>query len=605
MDKDMSAQDEAGSQNGDSGDNKQQKESTKTAADSNPGSTACCAQRKFFIPVLILGLLAMAGVGIMPFLGEVGMASEKATTTIGKWIGFLGEFHPLFLHLPIGAVMLVLVMEGLRLITLGKYKPNSTLGLLFASATAVFAVVFGYFLYLTGDFSGELIEEHKRDGIIFTILLIATFLIKYSSDIGFMGKLTKPSYIIALLATTATMMSAGHHGGEVTHGDPFDKAPWKQDELAEAEVIVDPVIYANIVHPILEQKCITCHGEKKQKSGLRMDSYAAMLEGGEETDCLVPGDTEKSAMIAYLHLPMEDDLHMPPEGKKQLTQEEIQILEWWVQIGAPEQTKRSELEIPEEIAAAMQTLKTPEQLAREKAAAEKAEQERIAAIKAKRARLAAVIKAVNKQFAGSLNYISRDSTDLSFSAVSYRKDFTNDSLAVLKDGASDITELDLSATAITDDVAPALSGFVTLQTLKLNQTAITDLCLPEIQKLNQLETLNLHSTGVSDAGIKLLHQMSSLKNVYLWNTKVTEAGAGALEKALQQAHAKAQEGLKEDEQDKDVPEVVLGASAKKPAAPAQPAAPAKPAPAKPAPPKPAAEKPEAAKTVQLKISGMT
>lgn len=568
---------------------KKEQDSASATAETSDNSL----QKKFFIPVVILSGIAILIVAILPFLGEVGMASESATTTIGKWVGFLGEFHPLFLHLPIGAVMLVIVMEVIRLITMGKYSPPTTLGLCFASATGVFAMVFGYCLYLTGDFSGELIEEHKRDGIIFTILLIATFLVKYASDIGFIGKFANPSYILGLFLTTAMMMSAGHHGGEITHGDPLDKAPWKVDEeAATAEVITDPVVYTNIIHPILEQKCISCHGEKKQKSGLRMDSYAALLDGGEETDCLIPGDTEQSAMVSYLHLPMEDDLHMPPEGKKQLTQQEIEIIEWWVKIGAPEASKLSEVEVTESITAAIETLKTPEQIAREKAALEKAEKERAAAFKAKRTRLAAALETINGKYAGSLSYISKDSTDLSFSAVSYRKDFNDESMAILKEAAADITELDLSASAITDDSAQSIGDFVNLRTLKLNQTSITDSTLPEIQRLNQLEVLNLHSTNVSDDGLANLEPMSSLKKVFLWNTKVTEAGAQALEQILVATHTKAQEGLEEEDQDKTVPAVILGASSKKAAAPdkqpapeaKQPKAPAKPA-AKPEQPK--------------------
>lgn len=557
---------------------------TPKSANTNSNNIESTAQKKFFIPVLVLSILAIALVAIMPTLGEIGMASESATTAIGKWIGFLGEFHPLFLHLPIGAVMLVLLMEVLRLVSFGKYKPNTTLGLFFASATGVFAVAFGYCLYLTGDFSGELIEEHKRDGIIFTILLIATFLVKYSSDIGFLGKFATPTYIVGLFVTTATMMSAGHHGGQITHGDPLDKAPWKVDEEATAEVVVDPILYTNIIHPILEQKCITCHGETKQKSGLRMDSYAALIDGGEETDCLIPGDTDNSAMVSYMHLPMEDDLHMPPEGKKQLTPEEIQIIEWWVKIGAPESDTLSLIEVPEEITTALNTLKTPEQIAREKAAKEKAESERIANMKAKRARLAASLKSVNEKYAGSLNYISKDSTNLSFSAVSYRKDFNDDSLAVLKDAANDITELDLSATAITDDSALALTEFTSLRSLKLNQTSITDSALPEIQKLNQLEILNLHSTAVTDTGIKNLEPMSSLKKVYLWNTKVTEAAAKSLEQSLTVKHQEAQQGLDEADQDTITPKVLVGTSSKKAAT--------KPVSTEPAAPKPA-EKPAA------------
>ncbi len=520
-------------------------------------------QKKFFRPVLILGILAMAGVAIMPWLGKVGMASEKATDTIGKWIGFLGEFHPLFLHLPIGALVLVLVMEAFRALTFGKYQPKTTMGLFFASAAGVFAVAFGYCLYLTGDFSGELIEEHKRDGIIFTILLIATFLIKYAADIKFMSKLTKPCYVIGLLATTAAMMSAGHHGGQIIHGDPLDKAPWKQDDEASTEVITDPVVYTNIMHPILEAKCLNCHGTKKQKSGLRMDTYAGMLDGGEETDCLVPGDLEKSGMTAYLHLPLDDDLRMPPEGKKQLTKEEIEILEWWVKIGAPETAKRSEVEISPAIAAALDTLKTPEQIAREKTAIAEAAKKQKAEMKAKRTRLATALEAVNKKYAGSLNYISQESTSLSFSAVSYRKQFNNDSLAILQEAAADITELDLSATTITDDAAATIESFVSVESLKLNQTAVTDAALPKIKNLNQLKVLNLHSTAVTDEGIKHLHSMSSLKKVYLWNSKVTPAGAQALEKILTDAHTKAQEELKKENRDMDTPQVILGTTAKK------------------------------------------
>lgn len=539
------------------------------STESTPSESAAPAkakgnlQKKFFRPILILGVLAMVGVAIMPWLGKVGMASDKAIDTLGKWIGFLGEFHPLLLHLPIGAVMLVLVMEAFRLLTFGKYQPKTTMGLFFASGAGVFAVVFGYCLYLTGDFSGELIEEHKRDGIIFTILLIATFLIKYAADIKFMTKLTKPCYVIGLLATTAAMMSAGHHGGQVTHGDPFDKAPWKLDDKDDEVVITDPEVYANIIHPILESKCLNCHGPKKQKSGLRMDTYAGLLDGGEETDCLVPGNIEKSGMTAYLHLPLDDDLHMPPEGKKQLTKEEIQILEWWVKIGAPEKAKRSEVEVTPAIATALDTLKTPEQIAKEKAAIAAAAAKRKAEMTAKRARLATALDAVNTKYAGSLNYISQESTSLSFSAVSYRKQFNNDSLADLKLAAGDITELDLSATTITDDAAAAIESFVSLESLKLNQTAVTDAALPKIQNLNQLKVLNLHSTAVTDEGIKLLHSMSSLKKVYLWNTKVTPAGAKALEKVLVDAHTKAQQGLEKEDLDMDAPQVILGTTAKK------------------------------------------
>lgn len=273
----------------------------------------------------------------MPLFGEVGMASDDTTTPLGKWIGFLGEFHPMFLHLPIGAFALVLLMETLHTLTFKKYRPSTTLALFFASTTSILAVAFGYFLYLNGEYSGDTIEEHKRDGILFTTLLIATFLVKYAADTRPASRILKLSYLTGLLLTTGAMLAAGHHGGEISHGNPFDKAPWKPHEKKTSRLA--PVIYTDIIHPILEAKCISCHGPKKQRGALRMDTYQLMLEGGKKTDCLVPGDLEKSTMISYLHLPIDDDLRMPPEKKEQLTDDEIAILEWWVSIGAPEHAR--------------------------------------------------------------------------------------------------------------------------------------------------------------------------------------------------------------------------------------------------------------------------
>ena len=65
---------------------------TAKSTSSDCGACECTAQKKFFVPVMILGFLAILLVAIMPTLGEIGMASESATTTIGKWIGFLGLF---------------------------------------------------------------------------------------------------------------------------------------------------------------------------------------------------------------------------------------------------------------------------------------------------------------------------------------------------------------------------------------------------------------------------------------------------------------------------------------------------------------------------------
>lgn len=516
--------------------------------------------KKCLTAVILLGLIAIAGIAIMPWLGEIGMASEKATTTEGKWLGFLGEFHPVFLHLPIGAFSLVLLMEICRIFTFGKYKPQTTLALAFASGTAVFAAVFGYFLYLSGEFNGDLIEEHKRDGIIFTIVLIVTYLAKYAADVMPRKGLLKPIYGIGVIATTGAMISAGHHGGEITHGDPLKKAPWieKEEEVLSNKDIADPIVYSQIVHPILEQKCISCHGEKKQKSGLRMDSHAALIEGGDEEEALVPGNLEDSMMIAYLHLPLEDDLRMPPEGKTQLTPEEVQILEWWVKSGASETVRKSELEVTPVIAKALNTLKTPEEIAQEEAALKKFEMERLATTKKVRAGLKEVLSEVNTKFPGSLKYVSQANTDLVFSAVSYRSQFQDTDIDILSGGIGSLTELNLGATQVTDAGMKKLSMFSEIEVLKLSETTITDKGLAELANLKKLRVLNLYGTQVTDQGIKALMGHPTLKKVFLWQTKTTPDGAEELEKSLHESQKSDESEGDENETPESEAQVIIG-----------------------------------------------
>ena len=284
-------------------------------------------------------------VAITPLFGEPGMANPKTANTLGLWFNFLGGFHPLFLHLPIGAFVLVLFLEIIAFFS--KNKMNMTLALGFAAASSVFATLFGYFLYLTGDYTGELMDEHKRDGIIFTVLLILTFVIRYSLQYK-EEAWVKHSYLGLLFLSGCMMMSAGHHGGEMTHGDLFKNFPNRIQTERETKS-ADPVIYTEIVHPIIEAKCVSCHGPDKDKGGLRMDSIEHMLSGGDTEDCLVKSDLEASYMITSMELPIDDEYRMPPKDKPQITDDELKVLKWWVEIGAPEVEKLSEVEVSAEI----------------------------------------------------------------------------------------------------------------------------------------------------------------------------------------------------------------------------------------------------------------
>ena len=108
----------------------------------------------------------------------------------------------------------------------------------------------------------------------------------------------------------------------------------------------DPLVYTGIIKPIFANTCVSCHGEKKQKKKLRLDSLAALMEGGKDGAVVVPGNTDKSDLVERIELDLDDDDHMPPKGKPQLTDKQILILEWWVKAGAPGDVPLSSVKLP-------------------------------------------------------------------------------------------------------------------------------------------------------------------------------------------------------------------------------------------------------------------
>src|SRR5258708_3545471 len=77
------------------------------------------------------------------------------------------------------------------------------------------------------------------------------------------------------------------------------------------------------VRPIFANHCFECHGEKEQKRDLRLDSLAAMLEGGANGPAIVPGQPEKSLLVKAIN--HDGDLKMPFKRKK-LAREQIDTI---------------------------------------------------------------------------------------------------------------------------------------------------------------------------------------------------------------------------------------------------------------------------------------
>ena len=85
------------------------------------------------------------------------------------------------------------------------------------------------------------------------------------------------------------------------------------------------------VRPVLAERCWGCHGPEKQKGGLRLDSRAAIVTGGEQGPAIVPGKPDESLLVTALR--HDGQLRMPPKNK--LPEAEIAALTEWVKMGAP------------------------------------------------------------------------------------------------------------------------------------------------------------------------------------------------------------------------------------------------------------------------------
>lgn len=105
-----------------------------------------------------------------------------------------------------------------------------------------------------------------------------------------------------------------------------------------------PVDFVRDVRPIFQKHCYECHGEKKQKSGLRLDIKSEAFKGGDNhSPDILPGKAKDSPLIHFLITDDEDEL-MPPKGR--LSAPEIQMLTAWIQEGAvwPEGVDLAKLE---------------------------------------------------------------------------------------------------------------------------------------------------------------------------------------------------------------------------------------------------------------------
>ena len=127
------------------------------------------------------------------------------------------------------------------------------------------------------------------------------------------------SLCVGFLMLPALVVICAIGSARAVAGDPDQKTQTAREQFFEQNV-----------RPLLAQSCYSCHGDKKQKGGLRLDSIEAILKGGESGPAVVPGRPDDSLLVSAINY---EGPEMPPNGK--LAPEKVAVLTRWVSAGAP------------------------------------------------------------------------------------------------------------------------------------------------------------------------------------------------------------------------------------------------------------------------------
>jgi uncharacterized membrane protein len=437
---------------------------------------------------------------------------------------FLGHLHPVVVHLPIGILLLAcLFLWQSRKDKYAHLQPAINIILLLGMVSAIAACITGYLLSQTGDYDQDAVDLHQWMGISVAIVSIITFYCRRKISLQ---KWQLPLTFLLFILIFIT----GHLGGSLTHGSDYLTQPlqnmFESDTTAtiKRKPIVDvqeAFVYNDIAKPIFQSKCYSCHGKAKQKGKLRLDDSVMMMKGGKDGVVIVPNKSGGSELIKRIMLPRENEHHMAPKEKPQLTEQEITLLKWWVDNGADFSKKVKQLPQPEKIKPLLVSLQNNNEERKANAdvpsaPVEKADESAINKLKD----LGIIVLPV----AQNNNYLS-----VSFITA---KDIRDSAVNLLPPLKKQLIWLKLSKTQITDSALSVVSQCTHLTRLLLDNTNISDSGLHYLQSLDQLQSLNLVGTKVTATGILQLKNLKHLQSLYLYQTSVNKADWKALKQGF-------------------------------------------------------------------------
>ena len=234
----------------------------------------------------------------------------------------------MLLHFPIVVLLLAMAM-GLRRFS-SKEEENTFFdkfarSLLLAGALlAGVTVILGLFLSKESGYSGDILIWHKWTGA--SIFFMSSILFWVSNTTWY----KKPMAWSFSTLLVIVILFTGHYGSVLSHGENFIMQPILSNIKKPLVPIEKAIVFNDLIVPIFDAKCASCHNLHKQKGELSFADTRSILKGGKTGKLYVPGNPDISLLIQRIHLPMDDEKHMPPSIKMQLSVDEINLLEWWI-----------------------------------------------------------------------------------------------------------------------------------------------------------------------------------------------------------------------------------------------------------------------------------
>ena len=432
---------------------------------------------------------------------------------IPVWLQTVGRMHPLLLHFPIVILLIAMLLEFFR------FKPENynnqfyrnflqnllLVGSLFAAVT----VVMGLFLSKEEGYGGDTLTWHKWTGA--GIFFLASFIYWIRNNNWY----NAPAAKVGALLTVVGLVLTGHYGAALTHGDNFIFEPILAQQQVSSVPLEEAVVYNDIIRPIFEQKCVSCHNPDKLKGELILSDPASIKKGGKSGKLYVPGNPAMSLLLQRVHLPVEDKKHMPPSGKAQLTPEEVILLSLWVKQNSDFKKKVIDLPEKDSLRVIASARLKPAEVAESydfNAADEK------------------TIAKLNNDYR-TVASLAKESPALSVNIYN-QSAFNSKQLEELDEVNKQIVSLNLTKMPVRDEHLKLIGKFENLRKLDLNFTNVTAKGLSELSQLKHLKYLTLSGTKINFPDFeKLIKSFKSLKSVTLWNTPLTGDQLSALQKS--------------------------------------------------------------------------